>query len=310
MPVLIWVFDRVLRSARIIWFNPRFWSTRAEITYNESADMVRLSIPRTWRWYPVRPGTFYFLSGLDQANFWESHPFTVAGVPEKSSTQLSTLNDASPLLRPTSPSQDIGNNRRWGRDEMTFLIRPYDSFTLRLKELAETCGPKAATVRVAVDGPYGNTLPLETFDHVVFVVGGSGVVVPLSYMKKLIAAMKGPRSIRVYWTVRQASMARDVLANELDEAAQSEQVELHVYITGDGRDVSRPEDIPHSVIWRYGRMDTTSVIGSVVDTVEEGSLAVVGCGPARMADDCRRVATEHTGSSRLRVEYFEESFQW
>ncbi|KAM0542675.1 hypothetical protein ACHAO7_009774 [Fusarium culmorum] len=308
VPVLIWLLDRVVRAVRIIVFNLKFWKTTALITYNEDAHMVRVAVPVSSSFYGIEPGTFYYLSVLDKCNFWESHPFTVASVSEPEAYPLS---DRAPLLGHTTySSEEMEPEYEKTQREMTFLIRPYDSFTSRLREYAELDQPKPAKVRLAIDGPYGKTLPLERFDKVIFIVGGSGIAVPLSYLDKLTSSATGPKLVEVHWAVRQSALAEDVLNHELSDILDSSQVRVSIYVTG--RSSARPDQVTtcHFAEWRDGRLNVEGVIDNILDSGGEGSLAVVTSGPAKMADESRSAVAARAVHSMPRIEYFEESFQW
>ncbi|KAK2612255.1 hypothetical protein QQS21_001681 [Conoideocrella luteorostrata] len=310
VPVMIWLLDRLLRAARIIAFNPGFWDTNALITYHEQAHMIRMVVPLSSSSYRIEPGTFYYIMVLNKWNFWESHPFTVASVSENDQGAAQS-DEHSPLLGrgPFSPSRmEIEPSTR--AEKMTFLIRPYDSFTSRLKEYAESSWPKPATVSVAIDGPYGRSIPLESFDKVLFVVGGSGIAVPLSYLEKLTTSVNRPKAIYVHWAVRQPALAIDVLSCELNDALNSDQVRINIYVTGFDGGVSSEEAICRLAEWRTGRLNVGGVVDTTLNTEEKGSLAVVACGPARMADDARRAVAARIVHSSPIIEYFEESFQW
>ncbi|CAF3485454.1 unnamed protein product [Fusarium graminearum] len=308
IPVVVWLLDRVVRAVRIIAFNPKFWKTTALITYNEDAHMVRVVVPVSSSIYGIEPGTFYYLSVLNKWNFWESHPFTIASVTEPEAYPLS---DRAPLLgHATHRSDEMEPEYEKTQREMTFLIRPYDSFTSRLREYAERDQPKPAKVRVAIDGPYGKTLPLERFDKVIFIVGGSGIAVPLSYLNKLTTSATGPKLVEVHWAVRQSALAEDVLNHELSDVLDSSQVRVSIYVTGASR--ARPDQITtcHFAEWRDGRLNVEGIIDNVLDSGGEGSLAVVTSGPAKMADESRSAVAAWAVPSMPRIEYFEESFQW
>lgn len=180
---------------------------------------------------------------------------------------------------------------------LTFLIRPYDSITSRLRHTAAAQWPMAASVRVLVDGPYGHTQPLHTFDQVVFIVGGSGIVVPLSYMQRFSASQT---KVSIHWSVREAVFAEEILSRDLGE------MEVDVYLTADshGEIETRPE-----VRWHARRMDAFGTVKSAGRSAER-ILAVVACGPAQMAAEARKATVDLMKRGRGRVEYFEESFQW
>ncbi|KAM0232650.1 hypothetical protein ACHAPO_007809 [Fusarium lateritium] len=305
IPVLVWLLDRVIRAARTIAFNLKFWKTGALITYNEDAHMIRVVVPVSSSFYKIEPGTFYYLSVLNRWNFWESHPFTVASVSEP---ETYTLSDRAPLLGHTSSSpEEMAPEYEKTQREMTFLIRPYDSFTSRLKQYAEEEQPKPAKVRVAIDGPYGKTLPLERFDKVLFIVGGSGIAVPLSYLGKLTSSAT---VVEVHWAVRQSALAEDILNHELSDVLDFIQVRVVIYVTGASS--ARPDCATacHIAEWRDGRLDVEEIIDNALDSGDKGSLAVVTSGPAKMADESRSAVAVRTVPSMPRIDYFEESFQW
>ncbi|RMZ76995.1 hypothetical protein DV738_g4604, partial [Chaetothyriales sp. CBS 135597] len=307
IPVIIWALDRLARGARIFAFSPRFWRAKATVTYNEDAHMVRVVVPLSSSLYDIQPGTFYYLMVLNKWNFWESHPFTVASV-SGSDCYGPEAEQSSPLLRPVPMTQTTGYSEKSQR-EMTFLIRPYESFTARLKEYAEAEQPKPATLRVAIDGPYGKVLPLVNFDKVVFIVGGSGIVVPVSYLNMLTSSTR-PESIEIHWAIRQPALAIDVLDRELRDALGNERVKISIYLTGVERRRTADEAIYKGVEWRSGRVNVEETVDRALDAGEDGRLAVVTSGPGRMADETRRVVAARMVPSLPRVEYFEESFEW
>ena len=309
--VSIWLLDRIIRIDRILSFNMFFWADNARVTYNEETRMVRVIVAASSSLYSVKPGTFYYIMVLNKWKFWESHPFTVAVVPGRGRHHDRRAGDRLPLLHHASipgASEIAAEYAKCGH-EMTFLIRPYDSFTARLKEYAESEWPKEATLCVAIDGPYGETLPLHRFSKVLFVVGGSGIAVPLSYLEVLTAPSTRLGAVYIHWAVQQPALAVDILIHELAGVCANDRIHLNVYVTGgDGGDV--PNDTARRLgTWTSGRMN----IGEVIDDALAGdgdSLAVVASGPARMADDCRRSIAAKMVNRLSQIEYFEESFQW
>lgn len=191
---------------------------------------------------------------------------------------------------------------------MTFLIRPYDGFTSRLRDAASAEWPKNVPQRVLVDGPYGHTQPLHLFDNVVFVVGGSGIVVPLSYLQVLTGST-APRSVRIHWAVREPAFALDVLKTDIADALGSTNLSIDIHLT-----THTPQDElsdwPSQVTLHRGRIDASSVVRHSSEKASSESLAVVACGPAQMADDARKTAASLLRNGVMRIEYFEESFQW
>ncbi|CAK7230732.1 hypothetical protein SEUCBS140593_007687 [Sporothrix eucalyptigena] len=279
---------------------------------------------------------------------------------------------------------------------MTFLIRPYDSFTGRLRDKAAAAAnpgyssvdfsagyapnqPAPANLRVLVDGPYGHAQRFDDdYDSVLFVVGGSGIVVPLSHLTGLGRDhtlspnnRRRLKNIHIVWAVREGEFAADVLREDFkdvfshdDEANGGTRVTLDIHITrskpfvissaaedavleDEGDEIvnendgeSRPnvtisherpskdqprtfddgpfdESLPRAVRIIYDRPD---VRGEVEIAANKGrkspnganrKLAVIACGPGRMADEARRAVVDTLGRRGAgNIDYLEESFQW
>ncbi|RFN50191.1 hypothetical protein FIE12Z_5548 [Fusarium flagelliforme] len=306
VPCFIWVADRVIRALRIATFNPKLWDTWATSIYHPTSNIVRLVIPWSTSLYKPAPGTFYYIHVLNGPRCWESHPFTVAAVTDEGQRGAKMIGEQVPLLEnglPEGSSEEVSDSRT-----MTFLIRPYDGFTSRLRDTASAAWPKNVPQRVLVDGPYGHTQPLHLFDNVLFVVGGSGIVVPLSYLN-LLTTHPAPRTVKIHWAVREPAFALDVLKTDIADALGSTNLNVEIHLT-----THTPQDElqewPTQVVLRKGRIDAAAVVNSASERVEGESLAVVACGPAQMADDARKTVHGLLKTGVRGVEYFEESFQW
>jgi len=83
---------------------------------------------------------------------------------------------------------------------MVFIIHPYDGFTGRLRESAIS---GSINHRVLVDGPYGETQPFHKYENVLFIVGGTGIVVPLSYLDMHLNKNSRTTSVQIIWAVRE-----------------------------------------------------------------------------------------------------------
>ncbi|KAI9151447.1 Ferric/cupric reductase transmembrane component B [Paramyrothecium foliicola] len=288
IPLGIWILDRVLRLLRIVSFNPRPWATKALATA-----------------YVPQPGTYYYLMILNDARCWESHPFTLASVSNLSLPSKCFGEDTPLLLEDEITEADAIMDQS---EAMTFLIRPYDSFTGRLRDRAAQQAGGAA-LRVLVEGPYGDTWPLHRFDSVLFVVGGSGIVVALSYLRTLLADTNNGPAIHIHWATREARLVEDVLNKDFGDLLASEQLTVEVYIK------TLPEqggiiDAPSSVHVHRRRLDAAALVSAAAKRAEGQNLAVVACGPARMADDTRRATIDTMDRGSGDIQYFEENFEW
>ncbi|KAF9876870.1 ferric reductase like transmembrane component [Colletotrichum karsti] len=318
VPFYIWVADRLLRMSRTIVFNPKFWNTFALATYDANSNIVRLSIPYSTSAYEPKPGTYYYLHVLSDKRFWESHPFTMACTTTNTQHNRKFSSEQTPLLvagehdHADLAAEPTSEQPRNGFPSMTFLIRPYDSFTGRLREAASADWPRPARLRVLVEGPYGHTQPFSDFDDLLFIVGGSGVVVPLAHLAKLTRVSSRARSIKIIWAVRELSFAADVLRQDFEDAFESGKLSVDVYVTQSSlaSNAERPEEWPEQVRLLHGRPDVREEILDATTAAEKSRLAVVACGPNVMADDARKGVVEMLGRGYSRIEYFQESFNW
>lgn len=307
----------MMRLLRIIIFNPGHWSTTALASYNASANIIRLTVPIGSALYKPQAGNYFFLSILDDSNSWESHPFTVASISDEMPQKMEASEESSPLLGPvvTAPETNSHYTTLEARKEhMTFLIRPYDGFTMRLRDMLvdEETSPKP--LRILVDGPYGHTQRLHEYHRVIFIAGGSGVVVALSYLTSLCRNMKKPTKIDLYWAVRESAFAKDILSSytlstEIQAAIDTDRLSLQLYMPSriESLDI---DSLPSRVQQHVGRLDIGSVITSAARDTRAGNLAVVACGPAKMADDSRLAVVNALKGGNHRIDYYEESFIW
>ena len=155
------------------------------------------------------------------------------------------------------------------------------------------------------------THPFHTFDDVLFIVGGSGIVVPLAYLSKLTSSLH-VRSVKIAWSVREAAFVTEVLQRDMAGHLDSDKVSMDVFLTR-GAEHSGDlelEDWPKKVSAVRGRSDVPAEIRCTAQGAMGGSVAVVACGPAIMADEARRAVVGVLGEGYHRVEYFQEAFNW
>ncbi|KAK4082417.1 uncharacterized protein Triagg1_2229 [Trichoderma aggressivum f. europaeum] len=312
VPAFIWVFDRVMRLLRIIIYNPGRWSTTALASYSDSANIIRLTIPTDDSLYKIRPGNYFYLTVLNDTRFWESHPFTVASTSAELSQASEYSDEEEPLLTSPTIATEIELERLTSESKkqyMTFLIRPYDGFTERLRDMLANEQSSSKPLRVLVDGPYGHTQQLQDYRQVVFIAGGSGVVVALSYLNSLCDGMKEPITIELHWAVREPAFVRDVVSKEAKRALETGMLSLHLYMSSHVNDISG-SDLPSTVEQHVGRPNIHSVVMSAARGAQGSNLAIVACGPAKMADDSRLAVVDALKNGNHNIDYYEESFTW
>ncbi len=190
---------------------------------------------------------------------------------------------------------------------MVFLVRPYDGFTSRLKR---HCITRPKELRVNIEGPYGHSVPLREYSNVLFVVGGTGIAVPLSHLSYLLGSGSPVQSVKIIWAVREHAFLSSML-HEFKTLLGDERCTLEVHVT---QDIEHKDDIPRhiprgtSII--VGRPNVSLSIEETTKDAGQQPLAVVACGPARMVDEARKTSVRMLANGFRGVDYFEESFKW
>jgi predicted ferric reductase len=315
--VAIWVLDRILRLARILAFSRTPLSTSARATYDPCSNLVQLDVDGSKNLISPRPGSYYYVHMLDDMRYaHQSHPFTLAlvsldgtsssitsPVPPASENEhshsVSVSCTESDTLLSSSASKTLGN--------LVFLIRPYNGFTSRLRSI---CLLHPKKIRVLVDGPYGHTIPLQNFSRILFVVGGTGVALPLSYLGELLSRSSQALHIKIVWAVREGAFLMTIL-RDFHSLLGDERVEMEVHITRDDECPDRVLDMDlGNVRIMAHRPNVYQVVKEAAEDSRHRPLAVLGCGPALMADQARKASVQMLDMGYTGVQYFEESFKW
>lgn len=166
----VWVFDRAMRLARLFVFGVR--TATVELKANET---VRVSIPRPKYWKPF-PGCHAFIHFMRPTCFWQSHPFTIV-----------------------DSVVDENDNH-----SITFYLKVKGGMTHGLYQYLARQPNHTANIKVSVEGPYGNRLPLDRFKNAIFFAGGNGI--PGLYSEAISLARresdKSTQRIKLYWVIR------------------------------------------------------------------------------------------------------------
>ncbi|KAG1856371.1 hypothetical protein DFJ58DRAFT_879597 [Suillus subalutaceus] len=183
----IWGLDRLIRFLRLVVFNHSYFGFRSGSTMDATAevlsdDFVRLRFhrPSHFHWTPGQ--TAYLIMPSVSRLPFEAHPFTIASFN-------STLFDVPKEQKPTSEKHaeiglaegNLGSSVPFWK-ELVFFINVREGFTARLKDAAL----KGDKIKVFVDGPYGPSPNLASYDTSVLVAGGSGVSYALPVLLDII----------------------------------------------------------------------------------------------------------------------------
>ncbi|KAF1925689.1 ferric-chelate reductase [Didymella exigua CBS 183.55] len=315
--LIIWIFDRMLRGLRILAFDWRFWNTKAIVRYDPISNLVRMDVPMLRSKIAPEPGTYYYIYVLnDPLYVHQNHPFTLAYVTSQEENKhipLSLVSSRPSTNRTNSASSSESDAllapKRAGTlgPSMVYLIRPYDGFTSRLKE---HCLTRPKTLRVNIEGPYGHSVSLRKYSNVLFMVGGTGIAVPLSHLAHILSSQSTVQNVKIVWAVREHAFLTSMM-HEFKTLLGDERCTLEVHVT---QDTEHKDDIPgqtpHGVSILSGRPNVYLSVEEAAEGAGQQSLAVVACGPARMADEARKASVQMLADGYTGVEYFEESFKW
>ncbi|KAK5995390.1 Ferric/cupric reductase transmembrane component B-like protein [Cladobotryum mycophilum] len=318
----LWAGDYFLRLVRLLFMNYKSLLGQgipALASYSEETGMIRLQVQPSMTTYKQTPGTYYYLY-FPGWRIWESHPFTLAGrsveVEELSSASDQSDRENDGEKRVQSPRVTEFSTQK-GASYLTFMIRPRDGMTRRLRDsLLQEGASGQRRIRVLLEGPYGTPARFNNFDNVLFITGGSGVTTVLPYLRMFFEDGYNGGNVpntKLAWVVRDEGFVRDVLANDLrrteSASSASSKLSMDFFVTTGGSQDSGNEKYIKDTRFKYERPDIESLVDNFV-TRNHGRKAVFVCGPADMADQTRLAVIKQVKKGYSDVELFEEMFCW
>lgn len=301
--VAVWVFDHVVRLARLASFGLR--TAQVQLIANET---VKVTVSRPAWWIPF-PGCHAFIHFMRPTCFWQSHPFTIV--------------------------DSVAENRT-----ITFYLKVKGGMTHGLYQYLAKQPSQTASIKVSVEGPYGNPVAINRFESSVFIAGGNGIP-GLYYEATSIAKRFGEaRSIKFYWVIRHyrslewfyqelqklkdlpsitpivyvtqphvgltepiaTELTDDELEQEEEQEKKSDSYEKEDYIVKIRKQLNHVE-------FREYRPDFYALVGEEIkETVTP--LAIASCAHGSMADDVRKSVADHLNDSQYRIELFEQIQGW
>ncbi|KAG1795142.1 ferric reductase NAD binding domain-containing protein [Suillus plorans] len=246
---VVWGLDRFIRVVRLVVFNHSYFGfksgsgTMDATTEMLSEDIVRVRLrrPPHFHWSPGQ-AAYLIMPSVSTLPF-EAHPFTIASFD---SSLLSTAETEDQLGSGENyETQVLGSsNSLW--KELVFLVNVHGGFTKKLKEVAATKG----TVKVFVDGPYGPSADLGSYDTSVLVAGGSGISYTLPVLLSVIEQVRKGKSsckrVVFIWSIRQAGYVQwieEALIKAVQLAPPSLTVSIRIFITGSPSTTQSMEEV-------------------------------------------------------------------
>ncbi|SCU84418.1 LADA_0D01574g1_1 [Lachancea dasiensis] len=303
-----WCFDRFIRLVRIFSFGVK--TARVSIVSNET---LQITVPRG-SWWPFFPGAFGYLHILKTSVFWQSHPFTVV---------------------------------KTDNDELRFYVKIKRGVTETLYKELLNKPEYTGEVKIAVEGPYGDKKPVNSYDQVLLYTGGNGIPGPFAYAKELGETSKegNTKFVKLYWVIRHwhsmdwfleelqllqryaniqtvifvtrahEGLFGDKLAAHLDSSsdtpsAHSEKVSRDGTTTSTAHIELVQRVLPH-IEFREGRPNVEELVTNDIDECPNQNVAVVTCAHGQMCDEIRRTVADKVGKHQTsRIDLFEELQTW
>lgn len=192
----VWAFDRLVRILRLVTFG----CPESEVSFL-SDETLKVVVPKAKYWRAI-PGGHAFVHFLRPSCFWQSHPFTFT----------------------TSTSQETENS-------IVLYCKVKGGVTHGLYQYLATHPGKRTTIRVSLEGPYGESTPAKRYDSAVFVAGGNGI--PGIYSEIYDLALKqqenSDKILKLFWVVREYKSLYWFYEELL--ALKSTKIECTVFVT-------------------------------------------------------------------------------
>ena len=302
--VAVWCADRVVRIARLVIFG--FPKARVSLLAD---DTIKVEIPKPSYWKTI-PGGHAFIHFLKPTYFWQSHPFTFVESPADT--------------------------------HIILYCKVKGGITHSLYQLLVRSPGQAITMRVGVEGPYGEPTPARYADTAVFIAGGNGI--PGIYSEVMDMARRMPNetknTMKLYWIIRDYKSLEwfndelTLLGNtNIETTIYVTKPDLSNLLTGDGSDDTSSKKESDSqdmnleskeslqgvdlVKSRFSHITFKEGRPSIEDIVDleikesNGSVAFVACGHPAMVDETRYFCSRNVDNpQKKRVDFYEQVQVW
>lgn len=302
--VAVWCADRVVRIARLVIFG--FPKARVSLLAD---DTIKVEIPKPSYWKTI-PGGHAFIHFLKPTYFWQSHPFTFVESPADT--------------------------------HIILYCKVKGGITHSLYQLLVRSPGQAITMRVGVEGPYGEPTPARYADTAVFIAGGNGI--PGIYSEVMDMARRMPNetknAMKLYWIIRDYKSLEwfndelTLLGNtNIETTIYVTKPDLSNLLTGDGSDDTSSKKESDSqdmnlkskeslqgvdlVKSRFSHITFKEGRPSIEDIVDleikesNGSVAFVACGHPAMVDETRYFCSRNVDNpQKKRVDFYEQVQVW
>lgn len=302
----IWVFDKVVRLARMAVFGVR--TADVQLIGGETLR-VRVPKPSYWKAQPLSHAFIYFFRA---SCFWQSHPFTVVDSVVHENT-------------------------------ISMYIKVKGGMSNKLYQFLSTQPDHRAKIKCSVEGPYGTFEKLHHYDTVTYLSGGNGVPGPFASAVDLARnAEARQQKLHLYWIIRHwksiewfyeelqhletLSVRPVIYVTQFNTPLERSFIEdkLHRKSDSDGSSGEEKNEKDEEVLsmenvknlmaslpfieFREGRPDIEAIVKQDVDQ-SAGSTAVVACGHDTFVDFTRKTVANNLPEGK-RVDFIDTMQIW
>ncbi|ODV78161.1 uncharacterized protein CANTADRAFT_7613 [Suhomyces tanzawaensis NRRL Y-17324] len=297
----IWVFDRVVRLARLAAFGIR--SAEVRLVANET---LRVTMTRPSYWVPY-PNCNAYIHFIRPTCFWQSHPFTIVD----SVTEHNTI---------------------------TFYLKVKGGITHGLYQYLSKQPDNTAMIKVSIEGPYGQRSAMSRFENTVFLAGGNGI--PGLYDEATQIAKKRSGGVKLVWVIRHfrsiewfypellklknsgvettifvtqphLGLTNPIVPHALDgsddelERSEEEEEKKSENLEESNDYIQNVKNKLNFIEFREGRPDIYEYVAQEIAQTN-GPIAFGTCAHAKMVDEARKSVADHLNDTKYRVELFEQ----
>ncbi|EGW35468.1 uncharacterized protein SPAPADRAFT_48458 [Spathaspora passalidarum NRRL Y-27907] len=305
--IAVWSFDRLVRICRLLYFG--FPEVNVKLVGDET---IKMCIPKPKHW-KIIPGGHAFVHFIKPTYFWQSHPFTFTNCSDQ------------------------------GEDKIVMYMKVKGGVTHSLYKLLNKSPGKMTTMRIGIEGPYGESTPAKYSDKAVFIAGGNGI--PGIYSEVADIALKSTSErksvLKLVWIIRDYSslfwfhdelvrlkntniettiyvtktdknfdnMNEFISENSKEGSVKSSEVEKSESLQTTDAVEQLKEELSH-VCFEEGRPNIEQIIQ---DEIKEssGSISFVACGHPVMVDEVRYYSCKNIDNAeKKRVDFYEQLQIW
>jgi predicted ferric reductase len=280
-------------------------------------ETLKVTVARPRYWKPF-PGCHAFIHFIRPTCFWQSHPFTIVDQVEDDKTHT-----------------------------ITFYLKVKGGVTHGLYKYLSRQPENKATIKVTIEGPYGNRLPLDRYDTAVFLSGGNGIPGLYYQARDIVKNNSNKTRVKFYWVIRhyrsiewfyeellkfENSNVEPVVyvtqpdvglttpiapqissSSEFDEQEEklneSNNTKAELHETESEAYIANLKKKLSFVDFREGRPNMNQVVAEEI-AESNGSIAFTTCAHGTMVDDARKAVVDNLDSTPNRVELFEQIQGW